>query len=79
MSQYPAVIHIRILDPSFGFQVTGVPSTNTEIDASSAGDVNGDGYDDFIVSSPFASVNGARSGAAYVIFGGPRAVHAGEG
>jgi len=35
----------------------------------SAGDVNGDGYDDVIVSAPYSDANGADSGAAYVIFG----------
>ena len=36
----------------------------------SAGDVNGDGYDDLIVGSPHADPNGTDSGASYVVFGG---------
>ena len=36
---------------------------------SSAGDINGDGYDDLIVGAPYSDLGGADSGAAYVIFG----------
>ncbi len=36
---------------------------------SSAGDVNGDGFDDVIVGNPYSSSNGYSSGASYVIFG----------
>jgi Ca2+-binding RTX toxin-like protein len=34
-----------------------------------AGDVNGDGFDDFIVSAPFNDAGGLDAGAAYIIFG----------
>jgi Ca2+-binding RTX toxin-like protein len=37
---------------------------------SSAGDVNGDGFDDFIVGAGGNDEAGIRSGAAYVVFGG---------
>ena len=36
-----------------------------------AGDVNGDGYDDLIVGATGVEVGGSNTGAAYVIFGGP--------
>ena len=36
---------------------------------SSAGDVNGDGYDDVIVGSPFADASGTAMGTAYIFFG----------
>ncbi len=43
---------------SFGFSV------------STAGDVNGDGYDDFIIGSPYNDAGGSNAGTAYIYFGG---------
>ena len=37
----------------------------------SAGDLNGDGHEDFIVGDPGNRTNGLSSGAAYVYYGGP--------
>jgi hypothetical protein len=37
---------------------------------SSAGDVNGDGFDDLIVGAPYDDPNGSSSGASFVVFGG---------
>ena len=39
--------------------------------AGTAGDVNGDGYDDVIVGAPFNDAGGDGAGRAYVYFGGP--------
>ena len=35
----------------------------------SAGDVNGDGFDDVIMGARYASPHGSNSGASYVVFG----------
>lgn len=51
------IIQTGALDADTGFVVTGA-----------AGDVNGDGYDDFIVSASSADFGGGQSGA-YVVFG----------
>ena len=37
--------------------------------AASAGDINGDGFDDIIIGAPNADNNGENSGSAYIIFG----------
>lgn len=36
-----------------------------------AGDVNGDGYPDFVAGAPFDNTNGAEAGRAFIWFGGP--------
>src|SRR5215471_17347659 len=55
---------------SNGFRIDGVDAfSNLGWSISLAGDVNGDGIDDFIVATPRADSNGYNSGAAYVVFG----------
>lgn len=38
---------------------------------SDVGDVNNDGFDDFIIGAPQVSIESAREGSAYLIYGGP--------
>ena len=53
-----------------GFRIAGLQAGDQNgFSLSSAGDVNGDGFDDIIVSSPGADPNGSNSGSSYVLFG----------
>jgi hypothetical protein len=54
-----------------GFVINGVSANDRAgWSVSSAGDVNGDGFDDLLVGAPFDDPNGADSGASFVVFGG---------
>ena len=54
-----------------GFVITGANANDQSgISVSSAGDVNGDGFDDLIVGASGSDISGIDSGASYVIFGG---------
>jgi Ca2+-binding RTX toxin-like protein len=64
------------IDPVTLSSIAGIDGANTSGAAdwssysiASAGDVNGDGYDDFIVGAPLSDPNGDASGRSYVVFG----------
>ncbi len=64
-------MELGALNGSGGFRLSGESSFDyTGKAVSGAGDVNGDGFDDLIVGSPYAGPNGPPYGAAYVVFGG---------
>ena len=72
---FSAQLDMTGLDGSNGFRLTGVSyvdhyGSNSGFPVSSAGDVNGDGFDDLIVGSPGSDPNGDTSGSSYIIFGG---------
>ena len=70
MSVFPANIDLSSLNGSNGFRLSGAaPYDITGRSVASAGDVNGDGFDDVIVGAPYADPNGTNSGASYVVFG----------
>jgi len=65
------VIDLSSLVASDGFFIQGdAQSDQAGTSVSSAGDVNGDGFDDLIVGAPGSDAGGNGAGAAYVVFGG---------
>ncbi|MCP4383092.1 MAG: hypothetical protein GY798_16995, partial [Hyphomicrobiales bacterium] len=64
------VIDLTSLAAAEGFIIQG--DTGSDLagwSVSSAGDVNGDGFDDLIVGAPFGADGGSVAGEAYVVFG----------
>jgi len=74
-SQWDDVLNLSALstpsaDGTIGFVVRGIDmADNSGIAVSSAGDVNDDGFNDFIIGASKASPNGSQSGESYVIYG----------
>ncbi len=70
-SFFSASNDLSALDGSNGFRIDGLRGGDTAgISISSAGDVNGDGFDDILVGAIRFDRSGASSaGAAYVVFG----------
>ena len=67
---FAAEIQLSDLDGTNGFQINGeAASSSSGYSVASAGDVNGDGFDDLIIGSPNANPNGYFSGASHVVFG----------
>ena len=69
-SGFGASISASSLNGTNGFKISGVELNDFDgSSVSSAGDVNGDGFDDLIVGAAGAAPHGTRSGASYVVFG----------
>ena len=68
---FSSSLDLSSLDGSNGFTINGIDSGDgSGFAVSSAGDLNGDGFDDIIIGAFFASPNGnARAGESYVVFG----------
>ncbi len=69
-SGFDAQMDLSSLDGNNGFRMDGeIDGDNLGHSVSSAGDVNGDGFDDVIVGAFAADPNGDFSGSSYVVFG----------
>ena len=63
-------LELSSLDGTNGFVVNGIDgSDESGRSVSSAGDVNGDGFDDLLIGASYADPNGSHSGENYVVFG----------
>src|SRR4028119_1298628 len=70
-SGFGAGLNLSDLDGSNGFAINGIAAYDQSgWSVSSAGDVNGDGFDDLIIGTNGAEPNGInRAGQSYVLFG----------
>ena len=68
------MLDLSALDGTNGFVLNGIDGGDySGISVSSAGDVNGDGYDDLIIGAIWGDPNGVYSGETYVVYGGASA------
>jgi Ca2+-binding RTX toxin-like protein len=71
---FTSAIDLDMLDGTNGFRLDGIDAGDSAGQVSSAGDVNGDGFDDLIIGAPFTSPDNAIQpeesfGESYVVFG----------
>jgi len=67
---FGATMSLAELDGHNGFRIDGAASQELLGSAlASAGDVNGDGFDDIILGAAASARNGVASGTSYVVFG----------
>ncbi|MBC1241762.1 putative Ig domain-containing protein [Nostoc sp. 2RC] len=67
---FSPTLNLWSLNGANGFMINGIKAGDRSgRSVSSAGDINGDGIDDLIISARFASPNGEESGQSYVVFG----------
>jgi hypothetical protein len=72
-SGFGASVNLSALNGSNGFAINGIAASDySGFSVSSAGDVNGDGFDDLMIGAKYANPNGINlAGQSYVLFGGP--------
>jgi hypothetical protein len=72
MSTFGSTIELSSLDGTDGFKINGeAAGDRLGQSVASAGDINGDGFEDLIIGAIGADPNGSGSGATYVVFDSP--------
>ncbi|PSF39565.1 hypothetical protein C7H19_01890 [Aphanothece hegewaldii CCALA 016] len=67
---FNASLNLSTLNGTNGFAINGIYYNDfSGVSVSSAGDINGDGFDDVIIGAHQADPNGSFSGQSYVVFG----------
>ena len=67
---FGASLDLSSLDGTNGFVLEGIDASDySGSSVSTAGDVNGDGYDDVLIGAYYADPNGSMSGETYLVFG----------
>ncbi len=75
LSQIPAAFELSRINGFNGFKLDGeANSDESGYSVSTAGDFNGDGYDDLLIGAP---IHANRTGRSYVVYGGPGIVNQG--
>ena len=71
-SEFASAIALSSLNGATGFRLDGSDVQESGRSVASAGDVNGDGFDDVIIGAPRATLDGVYGvGVSYVVFGKP--------
>ena len=70
-SAVPMRIELSLLNGTNGFYINGISSFDKAgVPVSSAGDVNGDNFDDILIGARWTHPHGTYSGTSYVVYGG---------
>ncbi|MBL8338183.1 MAG: FG-GAP repeat protein, partial [Rhodoferax sp.] len=69
-SSLPATTNLATMAGSVGISFAGAAGGDRSgTDVASAGDFNGDGFDDLLIGAPYSDGAGTDAGAAYLVFG----------